>query len=347
MLRQIITIDEEKCDGCGQCVPNCPEGALQIIDGKARLVNDLFCDGLGACIGHCPLGAITIEEREAEEYDENMVMENIVKQGDSVVKAHLEHLRDHGLTGYVREAINYLIERDLDVPEEFRSPNGAIKSKHGEHSRPEGAMLTAHDRSASAHSGHGNPHGTGAGMRHVDAVIEVGRSGNEEVNAPQHDSDSISQPGVTGCGCPGSRVIDLGESDAIHPSGAEYERRPSRLRQWPVQIMLVPPFAPYLQGADLLIAADCVPFAFPDFHEELLNGKIVLVGCPKLDDAGYYTEKLTQVFKQNDIKSVTVAHMEVPCCFGMLKVVRDAITSSGKEIPLQEINISIRGERIG
>jgi NAD-dependent dihydropyrimidine dehydrogenase PreA subunit len=345
MLRQIITIDEEKCDGCGECVPNCPEGALQIIDDKARLVSDLFCDGLGACIGHCPMGAITIEEREAEEYNESKVMANIIRQGDSVVKAHLEHLRDHGLTGYVREAINYLVEKDLDIPEEFRSPNGVIDSDPGDHSRSSGAVPVAPDRPL--HSTGAKRHGTDAGMRHGDAVTGGGGCGNEEVYAPQHDSGSISRPGVAGCGCPGSRVIDLGESEETHPPGVRPEKRPSRLRQWPVQIMLVPPFAPYLQGADLLIAADCVPFAYPDFHEELLSGKIVLVGCPKLDDAAYYTEKLAQVFKENDIKSVTVAHMEVPCCFGMLKVVRDAMTASGKEIPLEGINIGIRGERVG
>ncbi len=229
--RKIIKIDEKKCNGCGLCIPNCQEGALQIIDGKARLISDLFCDGLGACIGYCPQGAITIEEREAVPYDERKAMEH-------------------------------------------------------------------------AHSTQGPS------------------------------------------GCPGSRMIDFGKKiPAGHGKGKI--GRESQLRQWPVQITLVPPNAPYFKGADLLVAADCVPFAYSDFHEDLLKGKILLVGCPKLDDVGFYEDKITRILKENEIKSVTYAHMEVPCCFGLVKAIESAISNSGKKIPFKNVTITIKGERLG
>lgn len=274
--RKIITIDKEKCNGCGLCIPNCPEGALQIIDGKARLISDLFCDGLGACIGHCPEGAITIEEREAEPYDERTVMENIVKQGENTIKAHLLHLKEHGEFTLLREAIEYLQEHGVDIaPEKFL---------HSE-----------------------QPHGHGTE------------------------------------GCPGAQVMTFfSEQEADAP--AKGAKRSSKLSQWPVQIQLVPPIAPYLNNAHLLIAADCVPFAYADFHEDFLNGKILLVGCPKLDDARYYEEKIAQILEQNTIKSITVLHMEVPCCFGMVQLVKNALAKSGKKIPLEDITIGIKGD---
>ncbi len=323
MRREIITIDEEKCDGCGLCVPNCPEGALQIIDGKARLVSDLFCDGLGACIGHCPQGAITIEEREAEKYDERTVMENIVRQGENVIQAHLEHLEEHGQREYVKEAIQYLIERDLDIPEEFRTVTSMV----------------------------GSVEGTAAGdlTRHVQSrgdSASATASPRSESRAHGHETTASRQSEALACGCPGSQVIDLREVEELDPSGEQAIKRPSRLRQWPVQIMLVSPFAPYLKNAELLIAADCVPFAYADFHDELLNGKVLLVGCPKLDDANYYTEKLTRIFKDNDIGSITIVHMEVPCCFGLGNIVQSAAEASGKNIPIEDVTISVRGERL-
>jgi len=265
--RKIIKIDEDKCTGCGLCIPNCPEGALQIIDNKARLISDLFCDGLGACIGHCPEDAITIEEREAQAYDEKKVMGNIVKQGTNTIKAHLLHLKEHGETGYLNEAIDFLKEKGIEVPE--------LEMK---------------------------------------------------------------------CGCPSSMMKDFTQDEQAQPD-APHTPGSSQLRQWPVQITLVPVHAPYFKGADLLIAADCVPFAYPDFHHELLKDKILLVGCPKLDDAARYSEKFTQIFKENDIKSITCAHMEVPCCFGMVSVVQEALAASGKNIPFKEVTIGIKGEK--
>lgn len=278
MKRHIITIDEEKCNGCGLCIPNCPEGALQIIDGKARLVSDLFCDGLGACIGHCPEGAITIEEREAGEYDERGVMENVARQGENVVRAHLEHLEEHGQHEYLKDAIAYLVEKDLGVPEEFMGP-----------------------------------------------------------------AERAAEAPVTGC--PGCQVADFRETGGL-AEPADTAPVPSELRQWPVQIKLVPPSAPYLQNADLLIAADCVPFAYAGFHQDFLRGRVLLVGCPKLDDAAYYREKLTEIFKLNDIRSVTVAQMEVPCCFGLMKLVKDAMAAAGTEVPVENVVIGVKGERL-
>jgi ferredoxin len=302
VIREIITIDEERCDGCGVCVPNCPEGALQIIDDKARLVSDLFCDGLGACIGHCPQGAITIEKREAEEYDERKVMENIVRQGENVIRAHIEHLKEHGANRLAEEAVDYLIEHDIRIPEFERD--------------------SAESRIA----------------------VGGGAAGNPGARAPVREITASGHAGAAGCGCPGARVVDLREVGEHDSPAVPAASRPSQLRQWPVQIMLVPPFAPYLQGADLLVAADCVPFAYADFHDELLRDRVLLVGCPKLDNADYYAEKLTTVFEQNDITSVTVAIMEVPCCSGMMHIVKSAVSASGKDIPVDHVTAAITGE---
>ncbi|MBC8390586.1 MAG: 4Fe-4S binding protein [Actinobacteria bacterium] len=279
--RKIINIDESKCTGCGLCVPSCPEGALQIIDGKARLISDLFCDGLGACIGECPEGAITIEEREAEPYDERKVMENIVKQGKNVIKAHLKHLKDHNQTVFYQQALEYLEEKEIDNP--------------------------------------------------------------EEDSAQKYSSDKYETI-KSFSGCPGSRVIDLREEkDITMRSGKTDSAGISQLKQWPVQIMLVPVNAPYFKDANLLISADCVPFAYADFHRDFLKGRILLVGCPKLDDTEFYRDKITEILKNNNINSITVIHMEVPCCFGMVKLVEEAVKASGKNIPLRNIEVSIKG----
>jgi len=273
--RKIITIDELKCNGCALCIPNCPEGAIQIIDGKARLISDLFCDGLGACIGHCPQGAITIEEREAVIYDEKKVMANIVKQGPNVIKAHLRHLKEHNEIVYLKQAMDFLKEMKISI------------------------------------------------------VLD----------------EACDQGGSTAGGCPGSRSIDLRKRQADKDADREVYFD-SELSQWPVQLRLVPAHAPYFQGAHLLIAADCVPFAYANFHQDLLKGKMLLVGCPKLDDLSLYKDKIGQIFASNEIKSVTYAHMEVPCCFGLLPVIEEAIAASGKEIPFKNITISIKGQKV-
>ncbi len=272
MKRQIIKIDEEKCNGCGECIKGCPEGALQLIDGKARLINEAFCDGLGACIGECPLGAITIEEREAEPYNEKAVVIRMIEQGENILKAHLKHLKEHGQEDLLLEALDFLEEEGIEI-----------------------------------------------------------------------ELEEEQTPVSTACGCPSSVPAEW-ENDET-PAEA-VGRIPSYLRQWPVQLYLVPVQAPYFKDANLVIAADCVPFAYANFHQDFLDGNSLIVGCPKLDDAGYYNEKLTEIFKRNVIKKVTIAHMEVPCCFGLNQIVKQAVTDSGKEIPIEEITISIKGEKL-
>ncbi len=267
MKREIIKIDHEICNGCGECVKGCPEGALQVIDGKARLVNEAFCDGLGACIGDCPLDAITIEEREAEPYDEKAVVERMIKQGENVLKAHLEHLKEHGQNQLLKEALQHLEELGVESP-------------------------------------------------------------------------LLSDEPTTACGCPSSEPSQW----EMKSSEPEVGRIPSQLRQWPVQLHLVPIEAPYFKDAELVIAADCVPFAYPNFHTDFLKGRGLIIGCPKLDDAQKYVEKLTEIFKRNDIKNITIAHMEVPCCFGLVQIVKRALDASGKDIPVTDVTVTIRGE---
>jgi NAD-dependent dihydropyrimidine dehydrogenase PreA subunit len=254
--RDIIRIDEEKCTGCGSCVVGCPEGALQLIDGKARVVSDLFCDGLGACIGDCPEGAIEIETREAEPYDECQVMGNIVKEGPNVIKAHLQHLKKHGQEDLVKEAINFLKENNIEMP------------------------------------------------------------------------DYQEEPLV--CGCPGSMTLDLRRSDN-QPHGQ----------------VISTPNAPYLKNAELLLAADCAPFAYANFHQRFIKGKVLIIFCPKLDKTlQEYVDKLSEIFQKQDIKSISIVHMEVPCCSGIEIIVQRALEKAQKNIIIKDYTISINGEII-
>ena len=236
-VRDMVKIDEEKCDGCGECATACAEGAIEIVDGKARLISDVYCDGLGACLGECPQDAITIEKRKAADFNEK------------AVEKHLS-------------------------------------------SKPEGEPAPV--------------------------------------------------------ACPGSspRTIDRCEIVGMHGEPGEKSDVPSQLGNWPVQLMLVPAEAPYLRGADLLIAADCVPFAFADFHRRLMPGKVLMIGCPKLDSAEFYRKKLAQIFARNDIKSIEVAYMEVPCCFGLVHLVHESLKEVGKDIPLTLTKVGTKGDII-
>lgn len=250
MIRKIIRIDEEKCTGCGLCVTACHEGAIDIVDGKAKLVRENFCDGFGDCLPNCPTGAITFEEREAPAYDEEAVKENQKKMEEEKRVKELEE----------------------KVKQQFQ------QHAHGE-------------------------------------------------------------------GCPGSRFMSLehgetkGQEEQVSPAGFKHV---SRLNQWPCQIKLLPPRAPFYDGAKLLIAADCTAYAYANMHEEFMKGKVTLIGCPKLD-AIDYSEKLTEIISENDIKSVTIVRMEVPCCGGLQGAAETALKKSGKFIPWQVVTISRDG----
>ncbi|MDO8842633.1 ATP-binding protein [Methanocalculus sp.] len=274
MKRKIISINKELCTGCGECIPDCPEGALQIIEGKARLVSDLFCDGLGACIGTCPEGAITIIERDAAPYDEWAVMRTIVSQGEEVIKAHLAHLDSHDQMDLYQQAVTYLQDHDIPVPYHERGPAHSLPSSE--------------------------------------------------------------------C-CPGAaaRSISRGHHAGASPDDAEVH---SELRQWPVQLRLINPAAPCFDDADLLVSADCVPFAYAGFHADLLKGRVLIIFCPKLDaDIEGYVQNMVEIFTYHTIRSITIAHMEVPCCSGLRYVVERALEEAGVEVPITEKTITIQG----
>jgi Fe-S-cluster-containing hydrogenase component 2 len=233
--RKIVRIDEDLCNGCGQCVTACAEAALEVVEGKARLIGEIYCDGLGACLGECPQGALSIEERPAEEFDER------------AVESHL--------------------------------------------------------------------------------------------SGPSHPESG--QPGCPGAACPGAALRTLRKE--MHPPTVGANDAPSRLGHWPVQLRLVPPDAPFLAGADLLVCADCVPFAMAGFHEAYLAGRAVLVGCPKLDDIAYYRSKLRDLFAEARPSRVTVLRMEVPCCGAIAQAVLDARNSVCPDMPLEIHTVGIRG----
>ena len=245
--RTIIAIDQEKCTGCGLCLPNCPEGALQVIDGKARLVSDLFCDGLGACVGYCPEGAITLSQREAEPYDERRVMETIAGQGPNTIRAHLEHLDAHGEKKLLREGLDLLKERGIPVPAWAAEPKAASTS----------------------------------------------------------------------------------------------------LANWPIQLHLLSPMAPQLRGRDVLLSADCVAYAAAGFHGRFLEGKVLAIACPKLDEGReIYVEKLTALADHALMNTLTVAMMEVPCCRGLLSMAQAALARAHRKVPLRAIVISTDGGKV-
>jgi ferredoxin len=242
-IRKIVNIDEEKCNGCGLCIPNCAEGALKIVDGKAKLVSDVYCDGLGACLGHCPQDAISVVERDADEFDETAV-------------------------------------------EEYMNSS---KKKEG----------------CGCSNGEHNNHGH------------------------QHQG-----------GCPGSAMRQFEKTES-HADAVKVE---SQLRQWPVQLMLVPPNAPYFRNSDLLVTADCVPIAYGNYHGDFLKGKSVVMGCPKLDDSDFYAKKLEEIIRVSELKSITVLRMQVPCCGGMAYAAKAARDNSGVDMAIKVVTIGIEGE---
>lgn len=251
MTRKIIQIDEEKCDGCGLCVNICAEAALEVVNGKARVVGDFLCDGLGVCLDVCPVNALKVVEKEVADYDPKKAYEYVKK-----VRGEEAAQKIHGFE---------------------------------------------------------------------EAVDE-----NNNQAAP--------------CGCPGSMMRDF-SAEKENNAGLNGSEAPSQLRQWPIQLHLLSPQAPYLQGADLVVSADCAPFAYAGFHAKFLKGKILLILCPKLDDGQEeYLEKLSEIFNRQNIKSITVVHMEVPCCFGIGQLVRQALEQAGKNIVIYDYTISLRGK---
>lgn len=295
MKRTIIKIDEELCNGCEACVTGCHEGALQMIDGKARMISELFCDGLGACIGDCPVGAITLEEREAEPYDEIATIERMIPKGENTIIAHLKHLKDHGEVDFLKQGVGYLRANGVQI-------DFAQVHNHG---------------------------GSGCASKPVAA-------------APQHAH-------VAGGGCPGSREMSFAPAANATPTfkmaTPAASSSASQLRQWPVQLHLLNPQAGYFQGADVVLAADCVAFSFADFHNRFLAGKILAIACPKLDsNKESYIEKLKAMIQLSAINTLTVIIMEVPCCGGLLQLASKAVAESGRKIPLKLIVIGTRGD---
>lgn len=282
------------CNGCEACVQGCHEGALQMIDGKARMVSELFCDGLGACIGDCPVGAITLEEREAEPYDEIATIERMIPKGEKTILAHLKHLKDHGETDYLKQGVGYLRAKGVQV------------------------------NFAEVHNHNG------------------GGCASKPVAETQHQHGG-------GGGCPGSREISFA---APKPAAAftmaataSTPTNVSQLRQWPVQLHLLNPEASYFRSADVVLAADCVPFSFPDFHNRYLAGKTLAIACPKLDsNQEVYMAKLKSMILNSQINTLTVVIMEVPCCGGLLRMAQKAVAESGRRIPVKLAVISIKGE---
>lgn len=249
--RKIIRILEAQCNGCGLCIPACPEGALQIIDGKARLIKESFCDGLGACLGHCPQGALLVEEREAAAYDEEGVIAYLHIHAPEQLEKHLQHLRAHA----------------TELP-------------------------------------------TSASSIYAE--------------------------------CPSVSTLSW---NSARPS-APATRSASALRQWPIQLHLVSPTAPYFQNAALQLVADCVPFAYGNFHADFLDGHALAIACPKLDDTRPYVSKLAQIIAHNNLQSITIVRMQVPCCAGLVRLAQQALIASGHTLPLQEVIIGIQGQRL-
>ena len=343
MKRQIITINEEKCNGCGLCIPDCPEGALKIIDNKARLISDLFCDGLGACMGTCPQGAITTITREAEPYDEVKTMhENIVKKGPNTIRAHLDHLLNHKETELYNQAVNYLVENNIPIP---KKDDGCGCEKPADCGC---GNTQAHEEHHGHHHHEEKADGCGCGnmdtpKHHHEEKAEGCGCGNMELKF-EHQIEEKAEIPPLACGCPGSLSQMLTPKEDPKSAGKVISDK-SELRNWPVQLNLAPVKAQYFDNAHVLIAADCVPASYPLFHQDFVKGKTLLIGCPKLDDAQHYIEKLGEIFKQNNILSLEVLIMEVPCCRGMMRIIEMALDIAGKKdtLPVTAKMIMING----
>ncbi len=318
--RTVIEIDEDLCDGCGLCATGCHEGALQIIDGKARMIGESLCDGLGACIGECPQGAITVIEREAEEYDERRVIDHILPNGTATLAAHLKHLRDHGQDTWLAQGIAALKEKGVVIP--------GFESAPERKPAPAKQSGTAPVQAAFAPLG---------GVRMVNNGMSGGCPGSAARSFGPAAS-AIASTAASGCA---PVVPGPGVARQAAPSGGG---QASRLEQWPVQLHLVNPRAPYFNGADLLIAADCTAFACGAFHQTLLAGRKLVIACPKLDSGkDVYIDKIRALVDEAGVSSVTVAVMEVPCCGGLSRLVSEAMSTTSRQVPVSTVVVGIEG----
>lgn len=294
MLRDIIKIDEDLCNGCGECVPNCHEGALQIIDGKVRMVSELMCDGLGACIGHCPMGALTIEKREAPAYDEVETIKEMISKGKNTIIAHLKHLKEHGEVKFLQEGITYLTSVQNTLPFDLQEVKAAVHNA--------------------------------ANPKFIEQMKET----------------QTPQPKQEACGCPGSKSQSFSMNI---PSASAQGSLASQLTHWPIQMHLFNPTAQHFQGADMLIAADCVAFSLGGFHQNYLKGKTLGIACPKLDsNQEIYKLKIKSLIDDARINTLTVMIMEVPCCGGLLRIAQSAVAEASRKIPVKLVIVSTKGE---
>ncbi len=317
--RTVIEIDEEKCDGCGLCANGCHEGALRIIDGKARLVGESLCDGLGACIGECPRGALKTVQRDVEEYDERRVIEHILPKGMATIAAHLDHLSSHGQDSWYAQALEALAEKGIAAPE--------------------AAVATAPE--VAADCGRGVSPAAVAGR--APRFAPLGRTPAE---AP---TPRVVDNGMSG-GCPGSaarsfRSAAVGSAPAAGAAaGTAAGGMASRLEHWPVQLHLVNPRAPHFAGAHLLIAADCTAFACGAFHQALLAGRKLVIACPKLDTGKeIYVDKIRALIDDSGVASITLAIMEVPCCGGLKRLLDEAMAGARRRVPVSTVVVGIEG----
>lgn len=285
MIRRIIQIDEEKCNGCGACAAACHEGAIGMVDGKAKLLRDDYCDGLGDCLPACPMDAISFVEREAAAYDAEAV-----------------------------KSAQEAAARKTATATEAPLPCGCPGSNVHEIKRPTGGCPGSNVKEIKRPASGGCPGSQAKSLRH-----------------PQAEAAGASEPE--------SRFAEFDDFDGLHSARPAVA---SQLSQWPVQIKLVPVNAPYFDGANLLIAADCTAYAYANIHQEFMRGHVTIIGCPKLD-AVDYSEKLTEIIRNNDIRSVTVLRMEVPCCGGLEHAAVTALKNSGKFIPWNVVTFSVDG----
>lgn len=382
MKRTVIKIDENRCNGCGACVGGCHEGALQLIDGKAVMISDLYCDGLGACIGECPVDAITLEEREAEPYNETAVMERIAPKGEAVILAHLAHLAAHNETEWVHQGIAYIKEHGLKVDlskiglsgnadgdtgfgagNDMNGDTGCCSGGAGDdldapEQKPAMAAVPEQKQAADKPLACGCPGSMAREIKRPFVAPAAVTAGGAAMTGGMAVAGGAASSGGT-CAAGGNTsaqqgcASQYGVTQGSMPQGSAQQDgtlqgcapQPSELRQFPVQLHLVNPQAGFLRGANLLLAADCTAFASGEFHSRFLRGKTLAIACPKLDsNTQVYVDKLVQMIDEAAIDTLTVLVMEVPCCGGLVRIAQTARAQARRNIPVKVIVLGIDGE---